>query len=171
MPNQKNEIMKKLFAVLFAGALLASCGGSSYTTDKEKALEMKKSQTEDMKSYYESALEIETDFYASQKEILADYGGKESTLMKKAKTKDEKALEALADLRNLELGKRRDMDALARKYEDSHRALSQSIRDINELNDYSKDLKDWNKAIQAEEDIQSDLAEKHYKAVDKLRKD
>ena len=62
------------------------------------------------------------------------------------------------------------MDALSRKYEDSHRALNQSIRDINQLND-SKDLKDWNKAIQAEEDIQSDLAEKHYKAVDKLRKD
>ena len=170
MPNQKNEIMKKLFAVLFAGALLASCGGSSYTTDKEEALEMKKSQTEDMKSYYESALEIETNFYASQKEILADYGGKESTLMKKAKTKDEKALDALADLRNLELGKRRDMDALSRKYEDSHRALSQSIRDINQLND-SKDLKEWSKAIEAEEKIQSDLADKHYKAVDKLRKD
>lgn len=170
MPNQKNEIMKKLFAVLFAGALLASCGGSSYTTDKEEALEMKKSQTEDMKSYYESALEIETNFYASQKEILADFGGKESTLMNKAKTKDEKALDALADLRNLELGKRRDMDALSRKYEDSHRALSQSIRDINQLND-SKDLKEWSKAIEAEEKIQSDLADKHYKAVDKLRKD
>ena len=170
MPNQKIEIMKKLFAVLFAGALLASCGGSSYTTDKEEALEMKKSQTEDMKSYYESALEIETNFYASQKEILADFGGKESTLMNKAKTKDEKALGALADLRNLELGKRRDMDALSRKYEDSHRALSQSIRDINQLND-SKDLKEWSKAIEAEEKIQSDLADKHYKAVDKLRKD
>jgi Tfp pilus assembly protein PilO len=170
LPNQKNEIMKKLFAVLFAGALLASCGGSSYTTDKEEALEMKKSQTEDMKSYYESALEIETNFYASQKEILADFGGKESTLMNKAKTKDEKALDALADLRNLELGKRRDMDALSRKYEDSHRALSQSIRDINQLND-SKDLKEWSKAIEAEEKIQSDLADKHYKAVDKLRKD
>ena len=170
MPNQKNEIMKKLFTVLFAGALLASCGGSSYTTDKEEALEMKKSQTEDMKSYYESALEIETNFYASQKEILADFGGKESTLMNKAKTKDEKALDALADLRNLELGKRRDMDALSRKYEDSHRALSQSIRDINQLND-SKDLKEWSKAIEAQEKIQSDLADKHYKAVDKLRKD
>ena len=131
---------------------------------------MKKSQTEDMKSYYESALEIETNFYASQKEILADFGGKESTLMNKAKTKDEKALDALADLRNLELGKRRDMDALSRKYEDSHRALSQSIRDINQLND-SKDLKEWSKAIEAEEKIQSDLADKHYKAVDKLRKD
>ena len=116
---------------------LASCGGSSYTTDKEEALEMKKSQTEDMKSYYESLLAIETDFYAERKEILADYGGKESSLLEKAKTKDEKALDALADLRNLELGKRRDMDALSRKYEDSH-ALSQSIRDINQLYD-SKD--------------------------------
>ena len=71
MPNQKNEIMKKLFAVLFAGALLASCGGSSYTTDKEEALEMKKSQTEDMKSYYESPLEIETDFLRLTKRNLS----------------------------------------------------------------------------------------------------
>ena len=30
--------MKKLFTVLFVGAFLASCGGSSYTTDKEEAL-------------------------------------------------------------------------------------------------------------------------------------
>lgn len=161
--------MKKLFTVLFVGAFLASCGGSSYTTDKEEALEMKKSQTEDMKSYYESLLAIETDFYAERKEILADYGGKESSLLEKAKTKDEKALDALADLRNLELGKRRDMDALSRKYEDSHRALSQSIRDINQLND-SKDLKEWSKAIEAEEKIQSDLGEAHYKAVEKLKK-
>ena len=51
--------------------------------------------------------------------------------------------------------------------EDSQRALSQSIRDINQLND-SKDLKEWSKAIEAEEKIQSDLADKHYKAVEKM---
>jgi len=161
--------MKKLFAVLFVGALLASCGGSSYTTDKEEALEMKKSQTEDMKSYYESLLAIETDFYAERKEILADYGGKESSLLEKAKTKEEKALDALADLRNLELGRRSDKDALSRKYEEKHRALNWSIDDIGMIYD-SKELKDWNKAIKAEDKIQSDLGDAHYKAVEKLKK-
>ncbi len=170
MPNQKNEIMKKLFAVLFAGALLASCGGSSYTTDKEEVLEMKKSQTEDLKTYLEKVLEIETDFYASQKEILADYEGKESTLMKKAKTKDEKALGALADLRNLEISKYSEIEALGRKQEDIRRVLRASISDIRQLNDV-KDLKTWNEAIEAEEDTQRNLRDKHYEAVNKLRKD
>lgn len=170
MPNQKNEIMKKLFAVLFAGALLASCGGSSYTTDKEEVLEMKKSQTEDLKTYLEKVLEIETDFYASQKEILADYEGKESTLMKKAKTKDEKALGALADLRNLEISKYSEIEALGRKQEDIRRVLGASISDIRQLNDV-KDLKTWNEAIEAEEDTQRNLRDKHYEAVNKLRKD
>ncbi len=170
MPNQKNEIMKNLFAVLFAGALLASCGGSSYTTDKEEVLEMKKSQTEDLKTYLEKVLEIETDFYASQKEILADYEGKESTLMKKAKTKDEKALGALADLRNLEISKYSEIEALGRKQEDIRRVLRASISDIRQLNDV-KDLKTWNEAIEAEEDTQRNLRDKHYEAVNKLRKD
>lgn len=170
MPNQKNEIMKKLFAVLFAGALLASCGGSSYTTDKEEVLKMKKSQTEDLKTYLEKVLEIETDFYASQKEILADYEGKESTLMKKAKTKDEKALGALADLRNLEISKYSEIEALGRKQEDIRRVLRASISDIRQLNDV-KDLKTWNEAIEAEEDTQRNLRDKHYEAVNKLRKD
>ena len=86
--------------------------------------------------------------------------------MKKAKTKDEKALDALADLRNLELGKRRDMDALSRKYEDSHRALSQSIRDINQLNERMEkievkveDLINY-KGGKKRRNIQSDLSEK-----------
>lgn len=162
--------MKKLFAVLFAGALLASCGGSSYTTDKEEVLEMKKSQTEGLKTYLEKVLEIETDFYASQKEILADYEGKESTLMKKAKTKDEKALGALADLRNLEISKYSEIEALGRKQEDIRRVLRASISDIRQLNDV-KDLKTWNEAIEAEEDTQRNLRDKHYEAVNKLRKD
>ena len=91
--------MKKLFGLLFAVAILTSCGGSSYTTDKEEALEMKQEQTENYKAYYESAFGIEKDYYEERKEILADYGGKEENLMKKAKTKDETALDALADLR------------------------------------------------------------------------
>ena len=162
--------MKKLFVLLFVGSLLASCGGSSYTTDKDEALELKKEQTEDLKSYYEDALEIETDFVADEKEILADYGGKEASLIKKAKTKDEKALDALADLRNLQMQKDKDLIELDRKTEDFDNALSKSISDIKEINE-AKDLKAWNKAIDAERKIQDDLEEAHRKAVDKLKKD
>ena len=162
--------MKKLFVLLFAGSILASCGGSSYTTDKDEALELKKEQTEDLKSYYEDKLEIETDFVADEKEILADYGGKEDALIKKAKTKDEKALDALADLRNLEMQRTKDLRELDRKTEDFDRALRVSISDIKDINE-AKDLKAWNKAIAAEEKIQNELGEAHEKAVDKLKKD
>ena len=162
--------MKKLFILLFAGSILASCGGSSYTTDKDEALELKKEQTEDLKSYYEDALEIETDFVADEKEILADYGGKEDALIKKAKTKDEKALDALADLRNLQMQRSKDLSELGRKTEDFDRALGNSISDIESINE-AKDLKAWTKAIAAENKIQSDLGEAHGKAVGKLKKD
>ena len=162
--------MKKLFVLLFAGAVLASCGGSSYTTDKEEVIEMKKDQSENLKSYYEDVLAVETDFAADKKEILADYGGKEETLMKKAKTKDEKALDALADLRNLEMKYNQDLRELKRETEDFDEALEQSIDDINELNE-EKDLKAFTKAIEAEDDIQAKLLEAHNKAVEKLKKD
>ena len=93
------------------------------------------------------------------------YVGKEI----KAKTKDEKALDALADLRSIELGRRSEKDALSRKYEEKHRALRYSIDDIQMIYD-SKELKDWDKAIKAEDKIQSDLGDAHYKAVEKLKK-
>ena len=162
--------MKKLFVLLFVGSILASCGGSGYTTDKEEALELKKEQTENLKSYYEDALEIKTDFVADEKDILADYGGKEETLIKKAKTKDEKALDALADLRNLQMQKSKDLRELGRKTEDFDNALSRSISDINRINE-AKDLKAWTKAIAAEDKIQDDLGEAHEKAEGKLKKD
>ena len=88
--------------------------------------------------------------------------------MEKAKTKDEKALDALADLRSIELGRRSEKDALSRKYEEKHRALRYSIDDIQMIYD-SKELKDWDKAIKAEDKIQSDLGDAHYKAVEKLK--
>jgi len=162
--------MKKLFVLLFVGSILASCGGSGYTTDKEEALELKKEQTENLKSYYEDALEIKTDFVADEKDILADYGGKEDALIKKAKTKDEKALDALADLRNLQMQKSKDLRELGRKTEDFDDALDQSIEDIEALFD-KKDRKAFDKAIEAEDEIQTKLSEAHTKAVDKLKKD
>ena len=105
-----------------------------------------------------------------EKEILADYGGKEDALIKKAKTKDEKALDALADLRNLEMQKTKDLRELNRKTEDFDDALDQSIEDIEALFD-KKDRKAFDKAIEAENEIQKKLREAHTKAVDKLKKD
>lgn len=161
--------MKKILALLFVGAMLASCG-SSYTTDKDEALELKKEQTEKLKSYFEEKLEIETDFAADEKEILADYGGKEENLIKKASAKDEDALDALADLRELELDRSVDLRELELEDLDFNNALRRSISDILNINE-EKDIKSWNKAIEAEEEIQQDLEESYNKKVRKLRKD
>ncbi|PWL27698.1 MAG: hypothetical protein DCO96_10355 [Fluviicola sp. XM-24bin1] len=161
--------MRKILAFLFLGAVLASCG-SDYTTDKDEALELKKEQTEELKSYYEEALEIETDFVADEKEILADYGGKEENLIKKAQTKDEDALDALEDLRNLELDKSAALRELDLERVDFDNALRRSISDIKKIND-EKDIKSWLKAIEAEDKIQRDLREAHVKKISKLRKD
>tara|TARA_B110000046_G_C12963698_1_gene385698 strand:+ start:334 stop:819 length:486 start_codon:yes stop_codon:yes gene_type:complete len=161
--------MKKLFMLLFVGSLLASCGGSSYTTDKESALEMKKEQTEALKGYYAKLLDINTEFEAAQKEILADYGGKSSTLWDKAKTNDDAAMDAWADLQNLSLQKSIDIKALNRITEDFDDALQLSIGDIRDLNE-PKDLEAWSKSIEAENKIANDLAEASNKAISELRK-
>lgn len=161
--------MKKLFTLLFVGSLLASCGGSSYTTDKEAALEMKKEQTEALKGYYAKLLDIHTEFEAAKKEILADYGGKSSTLWDKAKTKDDSAMDAWTDLRNLELHKSQDIRALNQVSAASDRALSTSIEDINDLYE-QKDLEAWSKSIQAENKIASDLDQASNKAIGELTK-
>ncbi|MEJ6505920.1 MAG: hypothetical protein QNK70_07115 [Crocinitomicaceae bacterium] len=162
--------MKKLFTLLFVGSLLASCGGSSYTTDKESALEMKKEQTEALKGYYVDLLDIHTEFEAEKKEILADYGGKFSSLLDKAKTKDDAALDALADFRNLELQQSSNLTALNLITADSDAALAKSINDINNLNE-SKDLEAWSKAIEAEDKIASDLRDASNKAINDLTKE
>lgn len=155
--------------LLILVATLASCG-SSYTTDKDEALELKKEQTEELKSYYEDALEIEKDFVAEEKEILADYGGKEENLIKKAQTKDEDALDALADLRNLELDKSVELRELDLESIDFNNSLRRSISDIKKINE-PKNIKSWLKAIEAEEKIQRDLEESYMKKVKKLKKD
>jgi len=164
--------MKKVILSILVGStmVLASCGGSTYTTDKDEALEMKKEMTADLPDYYADLLAIHTEYKESEKEILADYGGKTETLMEKAKTKDEAALTALADLRDLQSSATQDEKDLERAKDDKERALNQSIRDIRYLND-AKDLTDWNKALQAENKIASTLAEASDKAIGELYKD
>lgn len=164
--------MKKVILSILVGStmVLASCGGGTYTTDKDEALEMKKEMTAELPDYYADLLAIHTDFQADKKEILADYGGKEETLMEKAKTKDEAALATLADLRELEFSMEKDLNDLNRANEDRTRAMNQSISDIQALNE-SKDLKEWNKALQAENTIAMTLSKASSKAIMELYKE
>jgi len=169
--------MKKLFTFIILCFSLISCNETikekkpknqwNYTTDKEEAIELKKEQSEDLKSYYEDALKIDTDFAANEKEILADYGGEEDALIEKAKTKNEKALDALAELRNLQMNRWKSLTELDRKIRVFNNALSLSISDIKRINE-AKDLKRWMKNIDAEDKIQDDLKQTYYKAVEKL---
>ena len=161
--------MKNVILSILVGStmVLASCGGGTYTTDKDEALEMKKEMTAELPDYYADLLAIHTDYNEAEKEILADYGGKTETLMEKAKTKDEAALAALADLRDLQLSARQDEKDLDRAKADREAALDFSIGDIKYLND-DKDLKEWNKALQAEDKIASELAKASRKAIDAL---
>ena len=91
--------MKKLFVLLFVGSLLASCGGSGYTTDKEDVISGYDDMKEDAQGHYDALLEIETSWAEDQKEMLKDYDNKFSKLIEKA-AKDDDAKGDLEDYRN-----------------------------------------------------------------------
>jgi len=93
--------MKKLFVLLFAGSLLASCGGSGYTTDKEDVIAGYDDMKEDAQGHYDALLEIETSWAEDEKEMLKDYEGKFNKLIEKA-AKDDDAKGDLEDYRNRE---------------------------------------------------------------------
>ncbi|MDC3309127.1 hypothetical protein OAV26_02755 [Crocinitomicaceae bacterium] len=93
--------MKKLFVLLFAGSLLASCGGSGYTTDKEDVISGYDDMKEDAQGHYDALLEIQTSWAEDQKEMLKDYDNKFTKLIEKA-AKDDDAKGDLEDYRNRE---------------------------------------------------------------------
>ena len=93
--------MKKLFVLLFAGSLLASCGGSGYTTNKEDVISGYDDMKEDAQGHYDALLEIQTSWAEDQKEILKDYDNKFTKLIEKA-AKDDDAKGDLEDYRNRE---------------------------------------------------------------------
>ena len=91
--------MKKLFVLLFVGSILASCGGSGYTTDKEDVIAGYDDMKEDAQGHYDALLEIETSWAEDEKEMLKDYEDKFSKLLEKA-AKDDDAKGDLEDYRN-----------------------------------------------------------------------
>ena len=93
--------MKKLFVLLFVGSLLASCGGSGYTTDKEDVISGYDDMKEDAQGHYDALLEVQTSWAEDQKEMLKDYDNKFTKLIEKA-AKDDDAKGDLEDYRNRE---------------------------------------------------------------------
>ena len=161
--------MKKLFVLLFAGAVLASCGGSGYTTDQEEVISGYDDMKEDAQGYYDDLLEIEKSWAEDKKEMLKDYEGKESKLIEKA-AKDDDAKGALEDYRNrqfdYEVEKGDKMDEWGKK----NWGLRKANSDISQMleGDAKKKFDD---AIKKSNDAIDKIVEKYNKAVQDLYKD
>ena len=157
---------KILFAALFLGLFLASCGGSPYTTDKDEALEMGEKLLDDEKELRKELLDDAKDYREKKDELLKDYDGKERKLLKKAKKEDEDALSTLKELRDLKINYELDKWNKSIKLAKEVMAYELSRDDIEAIND-KDDIKDWLKDIKkidekrskATIDFYSDLAE------------
>ena len=157
---------KILFAALFLGLFLVSCGGSPYTTDKDKVLEMGEKLLDEEKELRKELLDDAKDYRKKKDELLEDYDGKEDKLLKKAKKEDEDALSTLKELRDLEINYQLDKWNKGMKLAKDQLAYEVSRDDIKAIND-KDDIEDWLKDIKkidkkrskASMDFYSDLAE------------
>ena len=163
--------MKKMyFALLMLGLVLASCGGSAYTTDKDEALELAEELLDDQKEVFKEYLDYAKEIKEKKDDILKDYDGKERKLLKKAKKGDEDALSALKDLRNLEIKSEDKSEDIGKDLERKQRAFNLSIRDIRELND-SDDLEDWEEDLEKIEKKRNKARDGYYDDRNDLFKD
>ncbi len=62
--------MKKLFVLLFVGSILASCGGSGYTTDKEDVIAGYDDMKEDAQGHYDALLKLKTSWAEDKRKCL-----------------------------------------------------------------------------------------------------
>lgn len=159
-------------ALLF---LLSSCGGSGYTTDMDKALDIRAEQVQELEVMHEGALAIEKDYLSDRKDLLAVYQGRIDSLMSKVESKDEAALDALAELREIEATRRIENRLLRRRTEERDAALEYSLDDIRRIYGHSKasseDKKayeDFKKAMKIEGDKADQFREEYYKKLEKI---
>ena len=151
-----------LFAALFLGLFLASCGGSPYTTDKDKALEMGEKLLDEEKELRKELLDDAKDYREKKDELLEDYDGKEDKLLKKAKKEDEDALSTLKELRDLEINYELDKWNKSIKLAKEVMAYEFSCGDIKAIND-KDDIKDWLKDIEKIDEKRSKASMEFYK--------
>lgn len=168
--------MKKVILSILVGStmVLASCGGSGYTTDQEAALEGYENMKEDATAHVESLMEIEKSWRADRDEILADYEGKssyekEGKLLEKAASDDD-AKGDLEDLRNREFEYQSDMNDMSTEKWAKSWGINQSISDQRAMlkDDAKKSFVE--KANKIGEDLGKIMSD-HRKAVSDLDKD
>ena len=135
--------MKKIyFALLMLGLIVTSCGGTGYTTDKDEALEQLEQIAKDEEEGQKTFLEDLKSWKEEKDKILKEYRGKESKLLKKAKKDDEDALDALADLRALDIKVQLAYFDMEKEIERRELVWYVSQRDITSLMD-DDDQEDW----------------------------
>ena len=161
--------MKKLFVLLFAGSLLASCGGSGYTTEKEDVIAGYDDLKEDAQGHYDALLEIQTSWAEDQKEILKDYDNKFTKLIEKA-AKDDDAKGDLEDYRNREFKYEQAMGDQRTSWGEANWGLKKAQQDQSDMLE-KDEKKKFDEAIEKSQEAINKIAEKHMEAVGKLRKD
>jgi len=161
--------MKKLFVLLFVGSILASCGGSGYTTDKEDVIAGYDDMKEDAQGHYDALLEIETSWAEDEKEMLKDYEDKFSKLLEKA-AKDDDAKGDLEDYRNRQFKYEKAIGEQQTSWGESTWGLKKAQQDQSNMLE-KDEKKKFNEAIEKSQEAINKIAEKHREAVAKLRKD
>ena len=159
--------MKKLFVLLFVGSILASCGGSGYTTDKEDVISGYDDMKEDAQGHYDALLAIEESWAEDEKEMLKDYSGKIDTLVAKA-AKDDDAKGVLEDYRDRQFDYNKEMREERISWSDATWGLEMASSD--QLNMLEKDEKTkFNEAIKKSTDAITKIKDAHDKKVGALR--
>ena len=161
--------MKKIFTLLLTSALLASCGGSGYTTDKEDVIAGYEDMKEDAQGHYDNLMDIEKSWAEDKKEMLKDYEGKESKLLEKA-AKDDDAKGDLEDYRNRQFEYETSKDEENTSWSNANWGIKKAKSDQEEMleGDAKKAFK---KSIEASEKAIKKISDAHTKAVEKLNKD
>ena len=151
--------MKKLFVLLFAGSLLASCGGSGYTTDQEDVISGYDGMKEDAQGHYDALLEIETSWAEDEKEMLKDYDNKFSKLLEKA-AKDDDAKGDLEDYRNREFKYEKAMGDQHTSWGEATWGLKKAQQDQSNMLE-KDEKKKFDEAIEKSREAINKIADKH----------
>jgi len=155
--------MKKVYlALLMLGLILTSCGGTGYTINEAEALEQLEQIAKDEEEGQKTFLEDLRSWKEEKDNILKEFSGKESKLLKKAKKGNEDALDALADLRALDIKAQLAYFDMEKEIERRELVWYISQGDIISLMD-EDDQEDWY------EDTE-DIWEKRRKAKNKFDK-
>ena len=159
--------MKKLFVLLFVGSLLASCGGSGYTTDKEDVISGYDDMKEDAQGHYDALLAIEESWAEDEKEMLKDYEGKLDKLVEKA-AKDDDAQGALEDYRNREYDYDMEKDETEHDWKFKNWGIKKAKSDMANMLEGDAETK-FNEAIKKSTDAITKIKDAHDKKVGALR--